>query len=107
MMATANLLRFIVGLLVWLFTTPVVPNSLDASHVRNLCEENQTNPDPLHSSPIKSSPPPSSSSSERKITSNQKPRNNKRKNQKKKKQGVNRPASTSKARENKPSASSI
>jgi hypothetical protein len=81
MMATLNLPRFTVGLLVWLFTNPVVSNALDASQVSTLCQEHQTNLDPSHSSPIKSSPPPSSSSGESTTTSNQNPRNKKRKNQ--------------------------
>ena len=83
-MATLSLPGFIVGLLVWLFTNTVVSNALDASQVSTLCQENQTNIDPFHSSPIKYSPPASSASSESTTTSNQNPRKKKRKNQKKK-----------------------
>lgn len=90
MMTTLNLPGFTVGLPVWFFTNPVVPNAPDASQVSIVCQEHQTNPDPLHSSPIKSSPPPSSSSSESTTTSNQKPR-------KKKKQGGNPMAFASQA----------
>ena len=61
-MATLNLLGFIVGLLVSLFANLVVPNSLDASQASTLCQEHQTNPDPLNYSPIKYYPPPTCSS---------------------------------------------
>ena len=70
MMATLNLLGFTVGLLVWLFTNPVVLNALDASQLGTLFQENQTNLDPFHSSPIKYSHPPSSSLVESTTTSN-------------------------------------
>ena len=80
MMDTLNLLGFTMGLLVWLCTNTVFPNALDASQVSTLCQEHQTNPNPFHSSPIKSSSPPSSSSGESTTTSNEKPRKKKRKN---------------------------
>ena len=61
MMATLNLLGFTVGILICLFTNPIVPSAPNASQVSTPCQEHQTNPDPFHSSPIKYSPPPSSS----------------------------------------------
>ena len=85
MIATLNLPRFIVGISVWLFTNLVFLNALDASQARILCQEHQTNLDPLHYSPIKYSPPPSFLSNESIATSSQDPRKKKRKNHKKKK----------------------
>lgn len=38
MMATLNILGFTVGLLVWLFSNPVVPNAPDAYQVSTLCQ---------------------------------------------------------------------
>ena len=69
LMATLTLPRFTVGLPIWFFSTCEVSNAPDASQVSTLCQEHQTNPNPLHSSPIKSSPPPSSSSGEITTTS--------------------------------------
>lgn len=42
LMATLNIPGFTVGLPVWLFTNPVVPNAPDASQVSTLCQEHQT-----------------------------------------------------------------
>ena len=79
MMATLNLPRFTVGLPIWFFSTPVVPNSLDTSQEISLCQGNQTNINPSHPFPMKSSSTPSSSSSESTTTSSQEPKKKKRK----------------------------
>ena len=105
-MATLNLPGFTMGLPILLFTTPIVPNSSYSSHAIPLCQENQTNPNPSHSSLVESSPPPSSSSSESTTTSSQKPRMNKGKNQKRKKKKGGKPlAFTSQTMGKKPLAS--
>ena len=69
MMATLNLPRFTMGIPIWLFTIIVVPNAIDDSPYRLLCQDHQTNPNPLHSSFVKSFPPPSSVSGESTTTS--------------------------------------
>jgi hypothetical protein len=79
MVTTLNLPRFTVDLLVWLFSTLVVSNASNSSQVINLCQGNQTNVVPLHSSHLKSYPLPSSSSSESTTTSSQEPTKKKRK----------------------------
>jgi hypothetical protein len=68
LMATLYILGLNVGLLVWLGTIPNVPNSLDASQLRNLCTGNPVDV----SSSTNSSPPPSPTSSESTVTSNHK-----------------------------------
>ena len=53
LMATLNLPGFTLGLLVWLFSTPTVPNSYDASQVRSLYQghQNTASPSPVVDSP--------------------------------------------------------
>ena len=60
-MATLNLPRLTVGLLVWLFSTLVVSNVPGSYQESTLCQENKTNDDLLHYSPIKYPFPPFSS----------------------------------------------
>ena len=61
MIATLQLPRFTIGLLVWLFSTLTILNAPTASHVTTTCHEHQIKVNPLLSSPMKSPPPPSSS----------------------------------------------
>jgi hypothetical protein len=69
-MATLNILRLNVGLLVWLWTTLNVPNSLDDFQIRNLCHKHLMDVDPLPSTSMKYNPSPSPSSGESLDTSN-------------------------------------
>jgi hypothetical protein len=74
-----------VGLLVWLWNTPNVPNYLDDSHISTLCHGNRMDIYPLPPSSMKSSTPPSSFSSESILTSNQMYKRNRKRNIKKQK----------------------
>ena len=62
MMATLSLPRLTIGLPVWLFSIPSVPNVPTASSVSSPCQRHHNNTDPLLSRPVKSFPPSSSSS---------------------------------------------
>ena len=77
LMATLNLPRFTLGLPVWLFSTPIVLNALDASQVSSLYQGHQNTASP---SPVVDSPPPSTSCGESTNTSNQ--RRNRKKSHK-------------------------
>jgi len=72
MMATLSLTGLTIGLLVWLFSIPNVPNSPNAYPVRTTCQRHHTNTDPLLSTPVKYFSPSSSLSSESMVTSKQK-----------------------------------
>ena len=58
LMATLNLPGFTLGLPVWLFSTPTIPNAPNASQVSSLYQGHQKNTSP---SPIVDSPTPSTS----------------------------------------------
>jgi hypothetical protein len=66
LMATLYIPMLNVGLSVWLGTIPNVPNALDASRLRNLCDGNHLDVP----SSTKFSPPPSPTSGESIVTSN-------------------------------------
>jgi hypothetical protein len=81
LMATLYIPGLNVGLLVWLGTTPKVPNSIDASQLSTLCHGHHVDV----SSSTNSTPPPSTFSCESIAISNWKSKQNrKRKNKKKK-----------------------
>jgi hypothetical protein len=92
--ATLSLPGLTIGLLVWLFSTQVIPNAVSASVTRTPPQEHQPHVDPLPSSPVSSSSPSSlarspfvssSSSSESPEASNSvNKKKKKRKNKKKK-----------------------
>jgi hypothetical protein len=84
-MATSNIPGLNVGLLVSLWTTSNVLNSLDVSQINTFCHGHRTNVDPLPSTSVKSTPPASPSSGETLAISNQKSKRNKRRKSKKKK----------------------
>ena len=88
---TLNIPRFSVGILVWLFFTLVVPNSLDSSQENTLCQVHQININPFHSSPIKPSPFPPFSYDKTTTTSIWEPRKKKRNTQEKKKNQGGKP----------------
>ena len=67
LMATLNLPGFTLGILVWLFSTPIALNAPDTSQVRSLYQEYQNTTSP---SPVAASPPPSTSCGEIVDTSN-------------------------------------
>jgi hypothetical protein len=100
--ATLSLPGLTIGLLVWLFSTQVIPNAVSASFVSTSPQEHQPHVDPSLSSPVRSSFPsllarspsiPSSSSGESFEASNLvNKKKKKRKNKKKKdKQGSKLP----------------
>jgi hypothetical protein len=101
--ATLSFLGLTIGLLVWLFSTPVIPNAASASVVNTSPQEHQPHVDPSPSSPVRSSSPAllarfsfvsSSSSSECSEASNPMDKNNKKKRnikKKKNKQGSKLP----------------
>jgi hypothetical protein len=100
--ATLSLPGLTIGLLVWLFSTQVIPNAVSALVVSTSPQEHQPNVDPLPSSLVRYSSPsslarspsvPSSSSSESSKASNSvNKKKKKRKNKKKKnKQGSKLP----------------
>jgi hypothetical protein len=60
LMATLNILGLNVGLSVWLWTTPNVLNSLDASQISTLCQGHRMDFDPSPSASAKFTSPPSS-----------------------------------------------
>jgi hypothetical protein len=102
--ATLSLPGLTIGLLVWLFSTQVIPNAVSASVVSTSPQEHQPHVDPSPSSPVRSSSPSSlarsssvssSSSSESSEPSNSvNKKKKKRKNKKKKtKQGSKLPTS--------------
>lgn len=62
MIATLQLPRLTIGLLVWLFSTPTILNAPTTSHRNTTCHEHQIKVNPLVSSPMQYSPTPSSSS---------------------------------------------
>lgn len=84
-MATLNIPRLNVGLLISLCTTLNVLNSHDTSQIRTLCQGYRTDFDPLSSAPVKSDPCFSPSSGESLGTSNQKSKRNRKRNSKKNK----------------------
>ena len=88
MMATLSLPELTIGLLVWLFSIPNVPNAPTASLVSSTCQRHHINTNPLLSRPVKYFPASSSSSGESMVTSNQKS-NKKKKKSKKPKQQIN------------------
>jgi hypothetical protein len=57
--ATLSLPGLTIGLLVWLFSTQVIPNVASASIVRTSPQEHQPHVDPSPSSPVRSSSPSS------------------------------------------------
>ena len=67
LMATLNLPGFTLGIPVWLFSTPIVLNVLDASQVSSLYQVHQNTASP---SPVVDSPLPSTSCGESTDTSN-------------------------------------
>ena len=93
MMATLSLPGLTIGLPVWLFSIPSVPNVPTASSVSSPCRRHHDNTDPLLSRPVESFPPSSSSSGESMVTSNQKSKEKKKKKSKKPKQQINPPVS--------------
>ena len=62
LIATFNIPRFTLGLLIWLFSTANVPKALDASQIRTLFQDHSINVSPLFSSPMTYVPLPFSSS---------------------------------------------
>jgi hypothetical protein len=91
--ATLSLPGFTIGLPVWLFSTPVIPNSLGASNASPPPQEHQPHVDPFPSSPIVSSSLSSSSPGESLDASNQEDKKKKKRKIKKKKdkKGRNQP----------------
>jgi hypothetical protein len=85
LMATLNILGLNVGLPVWLWTTPNVSNSLDASQISTLCQGHRMDFDPSPSASTKFTSPPPPSSGESLATSNQKSKRNRKRKSKKKK----------------------
>ena len=85
MMATLSLPGLTIGLSVWFFSIPSVPNVPTASPVSSPCQRNHNNTDHLPFGPVKSFPPSSSSSGESMVTSNQKSKKKKKKKKKSKK----------------------
>ena len=83
MMATLSLPGLTIGLPVWLFSIPSVPNVPTAPPVSSPCQRHHDNTDPLPSRLVKSFPPSSSSSGESIVTSNQKSKEDKKKKSKK------------------------
>ena len=67
LMATLNLPRFTLGILVWFFSTPTILNDHDASQVSSLYQGNQNTTSP---SPLVDDPTPSTSGGESTNTSN-------------------------------------
>jgi hypothetical protein len=57
--ATLSLTGLTIGLIVWLFSTPVILNAASASVVSTSPQEHQPHVDPSHSSPVRSSLPSS------------------------------------------------
>jgi hypothetical protein len=57
--ATLSLPGLTIGLLVWLFSTQVIPNEISASVTRTSPQEHQPHVDPSPSSPVRSSSPSS------------------------------------------------
>ena len=84
MMATLNLIGFTVGLLVWLFSTCIVPNGPDASQVSIVCQDHQIKANPFLSSSNKYSPASYFSSGESVDISSQESKKKKRKSRNKK-----------------------
>jgi hypothetical protein len=56
-LATLSLLGLTIGLLVWLFSTQVIPSAVRASVVSTFPQEHQPHVDPSPSSPVRSSSP--------------------------------------------------
>jgi hypothetical protein len=102
--ATLSLPGLNIGLLVWLFSTQVIPNAVSASVVSTSPQEHQHHVDPSPSSPVRSSSPssfarspsiPSSSSSESSEPSNSvNKKKKKQKNKKKKNKKGSKPPTT-------------
>ena len=80
MMATLNLPRLTIDLLVWLFSNP---SNLDVYSSQPTCLGSHTHVDPLFSTHVKTFSHPSSSSGESLTTSNQESRKKKKYNKKK------------------------
>ena len=81
LMATLNLPGFTLGLLVWLFSTPIVLNAPGASQGSSLY---QGHPKIASPSPVVDSPPPSTSCGESSNTSNRQSKRSKRRRNRKK-----------------------
>jgi len=84
MMATLSIHGLTIGVSVWLFSIPNVPNAPNASLVRRTCQRHHINTDTLLSTLVKYFYPSSSSSGESMVTSNQESKNKKKKSNKKK-----------------------
>ena len=84
MMATLSLPGLTIGLPVWLFSIPNVPNAPNTSPIRSTCPRHHTDTHPLHSTHAKSFSPSSSLSGESSITSNQESNKKKKKANRKK-----------------------
>ena len=84
MIATLHLLGLTTKFPVWFFSTLIILNALDASHIGTMCHEHQINVNPFPSSPMKSSPLPSSSFGKNVATSNHESQEKKRNSNKKK-----------------------
>ena len=91
MMATLSLPGLTIGLLVWFFFIPNVPNAPNVSPVRSTCQRHHTNTHPLQSTHAKSFSPSSSSSGESSVTSNHQSSSKKKKSRKKKRNHENKP----------------
>ena len=85
MMATLSLPGLTIGLPVWLFSIPNVPNAPNTSPIRSTCPRHHTDTHPLHSTHAKYFSPSSSSSGESSVTSNQESNKKKKKTNRKKK----------------------
>jgi hypothetical protein len=93
--ATLSLPGLTIGLLVWLFSTPVIPNAVSASVVSTSPQEHQPHVDPSPSSLVRSSLPSSlarspsvSSSSSTESSEASNPMNKKKKKRKNKKKKI-------------------
>jgi hypothetical protein len=95
--ATLSLPGLTIGLLVWLFSTQIIPNTVSGSVVRTSPQERQPHVDPSPSSPVRSSSPSSlarssfvSSSSLSKSSKASNSMNEKKKKQNIKKKKINK-----------------
>jgi len=90
-MATLSLPRLTIGLPIWLFSIPNVPNTPNASPVRSTCQRHHIHVHPFPPTHAKYFSPSSSSSSESSVTSNQASTKKKKKSRKKKPNHENKP----------------